>query len=169
MATTLPLGRHERATQWWHLRSRREQLVIILVAAVAAIALLWAFVWQPLQRDTERLARALADGRAALAEARKQSDEIAGLARNAPAAPAGDARAAIDSAMSRQGLKPTGGGMERVGDQRWRATFDAISFDSLTAFIDGLQRDAGVRAAEVSVTARVEPGQVRVDVTLAHD
>jgi type II secretory pathway component PulM len=168
MATTLPVGRHERAMQWWHLRSRREQLVIILVAAVAAIALLWAFVWQPLQRDTERLARALSDGRAALAEARKQSDEIAGLARNAPAAPPGDARAAIESAMSRQGLKPTGG-IERVGDQRWRTTFAAVSFDSLTAFIDGLQRDAGVRAAEVSVTARVEPGQVRADVTLARD
>lgn len=169
MATTLPLGRQERATQWWHLRSRREQLVIILVAGIAATALLWSFLWQPLQRDTERLARALADERAALVEARKQSDEIAGLARNASAAPGGDARAAIESAMSRQGLKPAGSGLERVGDQRWRATFDAISFDSLTAFIDGLQRDAGVRAAEVSVTARVEAGQVRADLTLARD
>ena len=71
--------------------------------------------------------------------------------------------------MARQGFKPAGNGIERVGDQRWRATLDAISFDSLTAFIDALQRDAGVRAAELSVTARVEPGQVRADVTLARD
>jgi general secretion pathway protein M len=169
MATTMPLGRRERMTQWWQLRSRREQLVLLLVGTLAAVALLWSFVWQPLVRDTERLSRALADGRAALAEARRQSDEIAGLARNAPAAPAGDARTAIDGAMSKQGFKPAGNGIERVGDQRWRATLDAISFNSLTTFIDALQRDAGVRATEVSVTARVEPGQVRADVTLARD
>ena len=45
-------------------------------------------------------------------------------------------------------------------------TFDAIAFDALTALVSALQRDAGVRAAEVSVTARVEPGQVRAEVTL---
>ena len=156
-------------TQWWQLRSRREQVVLVLVVAIAAVALLWSFVWLPLARDTERLSRALVDGRAAVTEARKQSDEIAGLARNAPAPPAGDAKAAIESAMSKQGFKAAGNGIERVGDQRWRATLDAISFDSLTAFLDALQRDAGVRAAEVSVTARVEPGQVRADVTLARD
>lgn len=169
MATTIPVGRHERLAQWWHLRSRRDQLVLLLVGVVAALVLLWSFVWQPLARDTERLSRSLADGRAALAEARRQSDEIAGLARNPPAPPAGDARAAIESAMARQGVKAAGNGIERVGDQRWRATLDAISFDSLTALIDALQRNAGVRAAELSVTARVEPGQVRADVTLARD
>jgi len=169
MATMMPLRRHERLAQWWHLRSRSEQLVLLLLGALVVLALLWSFVWQPLARDTERLSRSLADGRAALADARRQSDEIAGLARNTPAPPAGDARAAIESAMARQGFKPAGTGIERVGDQRWRATLDAISFDSLTAFIDALQRDAGVRAAELSVTARVEPGQVRADVTLARD
>jgi type II secretory pathway component PulM len=141
----------------------------MLVVALAALALLWSFVWLPLLRDTERLSRALVDGRAALADARRQSDEIAGLARNAPAPPTGDARTAIESAMSKQGFKAAGNGIERIGDQRWRATLDAISFDSLAVFIDALQRDAGVRAAEVSVTARVEPGQVRADVTLARD
>ena len=143
--------------------------MLLLVGAVAAIGLAWSFVWQPLSRDTERLARSLADGRALLAEARRQSDEIAGLVRDTPAPPAGDARAAIESAMSKQGFRAAGNGIERVGDQRWRATLEAISFDSLTAFIDALQRDAAVRAVEVSVTARVEPGQVRADVTLARD
>jgi general secretion pathway protein M len=153
--------------QWWSLRSGRERVVIVLVSAIVAIALLWSFVWQPLQRDSERLARELVDQRAALAEARRQADEIAGLARNTPTPPSGDVRAAIDAALASQGLKAAAGSVEHLDGERWRITFDAIAFDALIALLDALQRDAGVRAAEVSVTARVEPGQVRAEVTLA--
>lgn len=152
--------------QWWSLRSRRERIVIALVGGIVAIALLWSFVWQPLQRDGERLARELIDQRAALADARREADEIAGLARNAPAPPSGDVRAAIDGALASQGLRSAAASIERLDGERWRITFDAIAFDALTSLLDALQRDAGVRAAEVSVTARVEPGQVRAEVTL---
>jgi len=166
MATTLPLSRQQRFAQWWGLRSGRERIALVLVGSVVALALLWWLAWQPLQRDSERLTRELVQQRAMLADARRQSDEIAGLARNAPSAPAGDARAAIDSALARQGLKPSGA-IERIEGERWRMTFDAIGFDALASLLDTLQREAGVRAAEVSVTGRVEPGQVRADVTLA--
>ena len=166
MATTLAVSRQERFAQWWSLRSGRERIALALVGSVVALALLWWLAGQPLQRDSERLARELVQQRATLAEAHRQADEIAGLARNAPAAPAGDPRAAIDGALARQGLKPSGA-IERVEGERWRMTFDAIGFDALASLLDTLQRDAGVRAAEVSVTGRVEPGQVRAEVTLA--
>jgi type II secretory pathway component PulM len=149
------------------LRNRRERIVIALVGGIVALALLWSFAWQPLQRDSERLARELVDQRAALSEARRQADEIAGLARNAPAPPMGDARAAIDGALASQELKSATGSVERLDGERWRITFDAIAFDALTALLDHLQRDASIRAAEASVTARVEPGQVRAEITLA--
>jgi type II secretory pathway component PulM len=149
------------------LRNRRERIVIALVGGIVALALLWSFAWQPLQRDSERLARELVDQRAALTEARRQADEIAGLARNAPPPPTGDARAAIDGALASQGLKSATVSVERLDGERWRVTFDAIAFDALTALLDRLQRDASIRAAEASVTARVEPGQVRAEITLA--
>lgn len=166
MATTLSAGRREHWAHWWSLRSARERLALVLVGGVAALALLWWLAWQPLQRDSERLARELAEQRAALIEARREADEIAGLARNAPALPAVDVRAAIEGALSQRGLKPVAGTVERLDDQRWRITLDALSFDALTSLLDSLQRDSGVRAAEVSVTGRVEPGQVRAEVTL---
>lgn len=165
MATTLPVSRQERFAQWWSLRSGRERLALVLVSSIAAFALLWWVAWEPLQRDSERLARELVQQRGVLADARRQADEIVGLARNAPTPPAGDVRAAIESALARQGLKPSGA-IERIEGERWRMTFDAISFDALTSLLDTLQRDAGVRAAEVSVTGRVEPGQVRAEFTL---
>jgi type II secretory pathway component PulM len=167
MAGAVPVGNQERLAQWWVLRSPRERFVLVLLACIAGIALLWLLLWQPLERDRERLARQLAEQRSALAEARKEADEIAGLARNAPASPAGEPRAAIESALARQGLKPVGGSIERLDGDRWRISLDAVAFDTLIAWLDTLQRDAGMRAAEVSVTARVEPGLVRADVTLA--
>ena len=166
-ASSRPSPALQSTLQWWSLRSGRERVVIVLVSGIVAIALLWSFVWQPLQRDSERMARELVDQRAALAEARHQADEIAGLARSAPTPPPSDARAAIDGTLASKGLKSAAGSVERLDGERWRITFDAIAFDALTALLDALQRDAGVRAAEVSVTARVEPGQVRAEVTLA--
>lgn len=166
MATAMPVGRRERLTQWWRLRTRPERLAIALAGAAIALVLLWLVVLDPLQRDSDRLSRRLADQRNALVEARRQADEIAGLARSAPVASPGDARAAIDAALARNTLKPAAGAVERVDDSHWHLGFDVIAFDALTALLEGLQRDAGLRAAEVSVTARVEPGQVRADVTL---
>jgi general secretion pathway protein M len=167
MANPIAASRRDRFAQWWQLRSPRERLVLALLGAAVALGLLWLLIWQPLERDRARLARRLADQRLALIEGRREADAIAGMARNAPAPPAGDAKAAIEGALSRQGLKPVGGSVERVDADRWRMSLDAVAFDSLTVLLDSLQRDAGVRAVEVSVTARVEPGLVRADVTLA--
>lgn len=166
MSATMPVGRRERLARWWELRDSRERSALLLAAAAAALLLLWALAWQPLQRDTERLERQLAEQRTAMATARRSADEIARLTQTAPAPAGGDARAAIEGALARLALKPISG-VERVDADRWRLSFDAITFESLTALLDTLQRDAAVRAVEVSVTARVEPGQVRAEATLA--
>jgi general secretion pathway protein M len=166
MDATIPFGRRERLAHWWGLRTPGERFGLALAAVALGLALLWVLVWNPLQRDSARLARRLVEERAALAEARLRADEIAGLARSAPAANAGDARAAIEAALARENLTPAAGAIEGVADNRWHLAFDAVAFEALTALLEHLQRDAGLRAAEVSVTARVEPGQVRADVTL---
>lgn len=166
MTTAMPVGRRERLTQWWRLRTRPERIAIALAGAAVVLMLLWLIVLDPLQRDSDRLARRLVDQRGALVEAQRQANEIAGLARSAPVAVTGDARAAIEAALARSNLKPSARAVERVDDTHWHLGFDGVAFDALTALLEGLQRDTGLRAAEVSVTARVEPGQVRADVTL---
>lgn len=166
MASTLS-SRREGFAQWWQLRSRGERSVLELGAAVLALALAWVFIWQPLLLDTDRLLRQRASDRATLAEAKRQADEIAGLARNAPVVAASDPRAALDAVLAQQNLKGAATTIERIDNERIRLTFDAIGFDALTAFLDALQRAAQLRAVELVATARVEPGQVRADVTLA--
>ena len=167
MATTLPSSRREAFAQWWQLRSRSERMLLAAAAAIAALAVAWLVVWQPLARVTDRLDRQIETDRAMLADARRRADEIAGLARNAPSVAPAEPRAALDAALTQQNLKSAATTIERIDNERIRLTFDAIGFDALTAFLDSLQRDARLRAVELVATARVEPGQVRADVTLA--
>jgi general secretion pathway protein M len=168
MATTLRPSaetRVMRSRQWWQLRSPAERSILLLCGAAVAAVAAWALLWEPLARDTELLERRVADQRAALAAARAQADEIATLGRNAAAPPPRDARADVESALARNGLKATA--IDRGDDQRLRVTLDAVSFDALAALLDGLQRDARLSAVELTAAARVEPGQVRVEMTLA--
>jgi type II secretory pathway component PulM len=45
--------------------------------------------------------------------------------------------------------------------------FAAIGYDTLVGLIDALQRDARLRVVEATITARVDPGTVRAELTLA--
>src|SRR2546430_17645617 len=93
MATTLPSSTtRDRLVRWWQLRSRGERALLASVAGLAVVAIVWLLVWQPLTRDSARLERQLAAQRVTLAEARRQADDIARLARLSPASIARDPR-----------------------------------------------------------------------------
>ena len=160
------MSAREAMLRWWQLRSANEQRVLALATVAIAAALLWLLALQPLVRDSERLAHRLPADRAALVEARRQADAIAGLARAAPGPVANDPRAALDPVLAAQNLKTAATAIERIDNDRIRVTFDTISFDTLSTLLDALQRDAHLRAVEVVATARVETGLVRADLTL---
>ena len=162
MATTADLDARERMTHWWRLRTRAERLVVIAGAAVAVAAFAWLVAWLPMQGDIARLARDLAVQRAALAQAQLQADAMPGLERRTPA-PVRDARAALDLAVSQSGIKTSA--IDRSGDDL-RVTVEGVSFDALTVLLESLQRDAALRAVDLTVAARVEPGMVRAEFTL---
>jgi general secretion pathway protein M len=165
MTTALKPGLRERGTQWWQLRTMPERALVAFGGGIALVAFAWWTLWEPMQRDAERQARYLVAQRAVLAEARRQADDIASLSRNTTPPPTRDARADLDAALSRQGLKPAS--IDRVDADRLRLTFDAIGFDTLSTLLESLQRDARLRVVELTSTARVEPGQVRADVLLS--
>jgi len=71
----------------------------------------------------------------------------------------------VGARIARQGLKATA--IERGDDQRLRVTLDAVSFDALATLLDTLQRDARLSAVDLTAAARVEPGQVRAEMTFS--
>jgi type II secretory pathway component PulM len=154
-----------QSRQWWQLRSPAERSAWLVAGGIAVVLAAWVLIWQPLTRDTERLERRLAEQRATLVAARRQTDEIATLARRTVETSPRDARADVESALARQGLKATA--IDRTDDQRLRITLDSVSFDALSTLLDALQRDARLSAVDLTAAARVEPGQVRAEMTFA--
>lgn len=168
MATTVRPPAETRliqGRQWWQLRSPAERSALLVAGSIVVVLAVWALLVQPLTRDTERLERRLIEQRASLAVARRQTDEIATLAQRTVELSTRDARADIESALARQGLKATA--IDRGDDQRLRVTLDAVSFDALAALLEALQRDARLSAVDLVATARVEPGQVRAEMTFS--
>ena len=155
----LPVGR------WWATKTRRERQIVTVVGGLVLIAAAWFLVWQPLQQDIARLRTEVPAKRAALADAQRMAAEIAGLARSNTAARPPAAPAAVNQILAERGL---GGSAAQITweDGRGRLTLNDVSFDTLLAALDALQRDAGLRAVEATLTARVDPGTVRAEIVL---
>jgi type II secretory pathway component PulM len=165
MASIAQPTAHSALAHWWRLRTRSERRILIAAIAVLGMLAAWFLVLQPIERDTARLGRQLATQGTMLAEARRQADDIATLSRNAPPVPSRDPRADVEAQLTRLGLKAAA--IDRLDDKRLRVTIEAVAFDKLAALFQSLESDAHLRAVDVTATARVEPGQVRAEMTLA--
>jgi len=150
----------------WDRASRRERALIALAAAVVVFAVLWLWMWQPMNADIARLERDLPRARAVLAAARAQADDLVALQRSSARARSGDPRAAVERVLAERGLRAAVGTLD-AQDGRVRLGFPAVRFDALVGLLDTLAKSEGMRAVDATLTARVEAGTVRADVTLA--
>jgi type II secretory pathway component PulM len=150
----------------WDRASRRERALIALAAAVVAFAVLWLSLWQPMNADIARLERDLPRTQAVLAAARAQSDDLVALQRSSARAKTGDPRAAVERVLAERGLRAAAGTLD-LQDGRVRLGFPTVRFDALVGLLDTLAKAEGLRAVDATLTARVEAGTVRADVTLA--
>ena len=153
-------------TDWLASKTLRERRILATIAILATLALLWSACWQPLVRDTVAMRAAQAGDAAALATARRMTEEVVGLARTTVAPSLPDARAGLERVLVQQNLRSAVTQIEWQ-DSRARIVFAAVGYDALMVALEALQREAQLRAVEVTVTARVEPGSVRAELTLA--
>lgn len=151
---------------WLASKTFRERRTLAAIALLATIALLWAALWQPLVRDALAMRAAQGGNAAALATARRMVEEIGGLARTAVPPDRPDARAGLERILVQQNLRSAITQIE-WRDGRARIVFAAVGYDALIVALETLQRDAQLRAVEATLTARVEPGVVRAELTLA--
>jgi type II secretory pathway component PulM len=153
-------------TRWWSARTGGEQRAVVSLFIFVGAALAWWLLWQPLVRDIGTMRLTETRNAAALADARRMADEVAGLARTSTAPPAADARADLERVLAQQGLR------NLVTQQDWhddraRLVFATVSYDALIAALEALQRNARLRVVEGTLTARVEPGAIRAELVLA--
>lgn len=152
--------------RWLAAKSAGERRAIVATLIAAIAALLWMTVWQPIVRDVDALRAARLGNAAALTSARKMAEESAGLARSSAAAVPGDARAGLERILVQHGLRPAVTQLDWQ-DGRARIVFAAVGYDPLITALEALQRNETLRAVDATITARVEPGMVRAEITLA--
>ncbi len=151
---------------WLATKSPAERRIAATVLLLVVIALLWTALWQPLTRDVAALRIAQAGSDATLVDARRMVKEIGGLARTPPMDAPSDARAALERILLQQNLRAAVTQLE-WRDGRAHVVLAAVDYQALIGALEALQREAGLRSVEATLTARVEPGTVRADFTLA--
>jgi type II secretory pathway component PulM len=151
----------------WHAAepARRSLLLTGTVAAVLAVAL--AIGWQPLTTAIARAREDVARTRVELAIARDRIAETESLVRAASAAAsATDVRSAVTRVFGEHSLLSTPVDARSV-DGRFAVVVADARFEAIVNALDVLARTAGIRLVEGTVTARVDPGSVRAELTFA--
>ena len=151
---------------WFATKSRAERGIVAALLILVTSALLWAALWQPLMRDTAALRVTQAGNAAALAQARGVAKEIDELTRSPATDAPPDARASLERILLQQNLRSAVTQLE-WRDGRAHIVLAAVDYDALIVALEAMQRDARLRAVEATITARVEPGIVRAELTLA--
>jgi type II secretory pathway component PulM len=150
---------------WQAQTSRREQALVVAGATLVVAALAWTFVLGPLARDLDATEAALADARTALAAARLQADELAGLSRTPLPPVVTQARADVERVLAQRGLRGSVTALQ-AKDQRVELTFEAIDLPALTGLVEALGREARMHPVDALLAARTTPGGVRAELVL---
>src|ERR1700759_4990883 len=123
---------------------------------VVAALLLWAFAWHPLARARDDLAVRVAQQRDDLAHMRAASADISDLRARASRGGMdrqGKSLLALVDVTARDAKSGLGNGLKRVeptGPKSVRVSFEAVKFDALMTWVDGLGLSYGVQATELS-------------------
>lgn len=147
----------------WQQLAPRERRVISWGGSILLAALLYAYLWQPLNAERHKLRASLPQLRASAAEMASQAQEAARLRQNAGVTPGGPAlQAAIEQAASEAGTDKNTMQINLLDTNRASINIQKISFDNWTALAARLQGEKHVRLDSCAIEALTETGAVRV-------
>ena len=153
--------------QRWHGLERRQRQIIVGGAGVAIIALLFAYVWLPLERERTQLATRLPQLHARLADMQRQVEEIK-LVRSAP--PVAITTRALDAQALRAAFSGSEVTVNALGNQRFRLLIAATAYSTWIDELKRLQSQSVVRVDEaklISLAEAAQSGMVKVDATFS--
>lgn len=136
---------------WWHLRSVREQRLLLVMAMLFAGVLLWLSVVRPLAGAFDHAKLRQVAAVAGLAEARAQAGAIAAIERGRAPRPAAPIAAFVTEQAQAAGfgdphVVPAGG--EAAG-----ITLGAVRPQAFFAWIARLEREQGVMVETLNARA----------------
>ena len=159
-----PIDVRDRIATWLGTGTNERRWAAGIAMVVAALAL--GAAWRPLPDAIARAQSDVARTRALVESAQARVADNESLARGTAPLPAGDIRAAVDGVLARHELRATPV-QSATGDGHYAIVLDDAPFDALIAALDAIARETGIRIVAATLTARVDRGRVRADLTFA--
>lgn len=148
----------------WQALAPRERLLVGTALGLLFGMLVWALVWRPLVAWREGLERQVASHQATLVSVR---EAVAKLQSGTTRASAEPLLARADRHARAAGF---GASLTRLAQEdggRVRARFEAGRFDAIVGWLAALERDGGVRVAQLEMSRGEQPGLVDATLLLA--
>ena len=153
-------------TTAWDTARPAQRVLFCAFVAVLAVVLGVFYVAMPLRDAIARAKNDVERNRMVLDIARARANESASLARDSPAAHAGEPAPAIDRVLSRHGLQFVPSGSKSADGGLLSIVIARARFDALVGALEALERDEGIHVVEATLTALVDPGFVRAELSL---
>jgi type II secretory pathway component PulM len=152
----------ERWREWWQARNTHERALIVGGGGALAVALLWAYVWVPLEADRSRLTATLPTLRTQAQPLALQAGEVERL-RTSGRGGTAPSQSAIEHTSKSAGLGAGVVNISMLGGGRVQVNLDVVPFDTLVGMIAQLAESHGLAVETIALNAVGEPGKVRVE------
>lgn len=156
-----------RLRELWGTLAARERRLVTAGAVLLGLTVLYLLLWLPLQQELSRLRAGVPEGQAQLARMRQQAAVIQPFRGRASAIPApGTLVPVVEQSATGRGLRKQITRLEADGSHGVQVTAEAISFNSLIAWLADLRESHSLVTDNLSVDAHTTPGTVNAKVRL---
>jgi general secretion pathway protein M len=158
---------YARALTYWRGLAVRERMILAGGGALAALLLLYALLWAPLQSDLNRLRADVPKEYQQLQLMRTQATRVKQLRAAAPATTQnGGLLSFVEQSAQAYNIRQNIKRVEPDGANAVRLAIDGVAFNSLLEWLANLQKQGGVRIDNASLEPQPTPGTVNARLLL---
>ena len=153
---------------WLDSLESRERLFVLGGAAAVALALLYAFVWTPLDKGHRSLQSSVVDWERSLAELRPlRSVQTTTINSSQPAVSSNQTPVVIvDQTLRVRGLDRSLRRSQPTTSNGIRVEFENVAFDDLVLWLNDLSSQYAMQVASGSLSTSTQAGPGRINATL---
>lgn len=155
---------------WWDNLESREQVFVLAGGLVVVVAILYAFVWLPFDKNHQQLATNVSNWERSLAELRPLRGAVASSSRASGVLASSNQAPIIivDQTLRSRGLEQFRRRSQPTTSNGIRVEFENVAFDELVLWLGDLsdQHAMHVQAGSLSIASQGGPGRINASLTL---
>ena len=155
---------------WFFSLEQRERIFVASGAVAVVLAILYAFVWAPLDRNHKALESSVVDWQQSLTQLRplRGMQPQTNASGGAPAGAQQTPVVIVDQTLRARGLDRSLRRSQPTTSSGIRVEFEDVAFDDLVLWLGdlGTQYSMQVASGSISTSARALPGRINATLTL---